>query len=70
MRVAWNSLTRSRSGQPQSPPFPTFGTAEIVRQVATRREMTVQLLKDNQQLRRELASNVERVRASEPAPIA
>jgi hypothetical protein len=33
-----------------------FGTAELVRQMAARREMTVQLLKDNKQLRRELAS--------------
>ena len=37
-------------------PLSHFGTAEIVRQVAARREMTVQLLKDNQQLRRELSS--------------
>jgi hypothetical protein len=37
-------------------PLSHFGTAEIVRQMAARREMTVQLLKDNQQLRRELAS--------------
>jgi hypothetical protein len=36
-------------------PLSHFGTREIVRQMAARREMTVQLLKDNQQLRRELS---------------
>jgi Domain of unknown function (DUF6894) len=37
-------------------PLTHFQTAELVRQMAARREMTVQLLKDNKQLRRELAS--------------
>ena len=47
----------SRCGQPQMPPSPiSFQTAELVRQMAARREMTVQLLKDNKELRRELAS--------------
>ena len=33
-----------------------FGTAEVVRQIAARREITVDLLKHNEQLRRELFS--------------
>jgi hypothetical protein len=37
-------------------PLSHFQTAELVREMAARREMTVQLLKDNKQLRRELAS--------------
>src|SRR5262245_16234975 len=37
-------------------PLSHAGTAEIVLQMAARRKMTVQLLKDNEQLRRELSS--------------
>ena len=49
-----------RDGEPLRPgpiaPLSHFGTAELVRQMAAGRQMRLQLLKDNERLRRELSS--------------
>jgi hypothetical protein len=56
LEVVTRQTNSPRVAQPTVAPLTGSGTAELVRQMAARREQTVHLLKHNERLRRELSS--------------